>query len=373
MFNSLTKRKLALVVISGALTLSACSKQEVVEQEAVKLVKAIKVNDVDDFEQRYFAGRIKGENEINLMFRVGGPLVKLPIKVGDQVNAGDILAEIDPQDYQVKVNQLQGELAAAKAAKELAIREYQRAVKMHKKDPLLISEAVLDQRKANVDSAAGQVIALEAGLQSAEDSLSYTQLKAPFSGRIVSTNVDNFEYVMPQQPIVKIVSLENLEVTIDVPENLISLTQAVENIEVSFPSMPGVKTKGYITEIGSEASYRTRTYPVTLSIEKPQGIELFAGMSVSVAGRVDRSKLDSQRSVELPIASVFKKQGKEYVWRVNARSELEAVEVISDKLTQHGIRVVGGLHSGDSVVIAGTKYLAQGDKVELLPAHKLMR
>jgi multidrug efflux pump subunit AcrA (membrane-fusion protein) len=137
--------------------------------------------------------------------------------------------------------------------------------------------------------------------------------------------------------------------------------------------MPGVEARGEITEIGSEASYRTRTYPITIRLEKPAGVQLFAGMSVLVSGSVDRTLLESQQVFELPMAAVFNQQEQEYIWRVNSQDQLEKVAVITENMTAHGIRLSGDLHSGDTIVIAGSRYLSAGDQVEVLAASKMMR
>ncbi len=230
------------LIVASVFILSGCSDEVPVSNQS-KLVKAVKISDYKAFEQRQFTGQVKGVNEINLMFRIGGPLVDYPVNVGDEVTTGDVLARVDPHDFHVKINQLEGQLSTARAAKTLAEKEYLRAKQVHKKNSKLISEADLDRRKAAFDTAKGQVKTLVAGLQSAQDALSYTELKAPFSGRVVATYVDNFEYVRPQQAIVKIVSLNDLEVIIDVPESLISVVNSVQDIKVTFPNLSALKMK----------------------------------------------------------------------------------------------------------------------------------
>ena len=361
-----------IMLVTSVLIVSGCSDETPVKSQS-KLVKTVRINDYEAFEKRQFTGQIRGVDEINLMFRVGGPLVKYPVNVGDEVIAGDVLAQIDPHGFNVKINQLKGQLSTAHAAMTLADAEYLRANKVHKINSQLISDADLDRRKAALDTAKGQVRTLEAGLRNAQDALSYTELKAPFAGRVVATYVDNFEYVSPQQPIVKIVSLNDLEVVIDVPESLISTVSDVQDIKVTFPNLSDLEVPGRITEVGSEASFRTRTYPVTVNVTKPEGVEILAGMTVSVSGRVARKEIDNQKVFVLPLASVLHKGGQSYVWRVNSDLALEKVAIDSEKLTKTGIMVTGKLNQGDTVVIAGTKFLGQGDKVEILAADKLMR
>ncbi|MCP4954053.1 MAG: efflux RND transporter periplasmic adaptor subunit, partial [Photobacterium aquimaris] len=361
-----------IMLLNSIFLLSGCS-EKTAEIKQVKLVKTFKINDFEAFERRQFTGQVKGVDEVNLTFRVDGPLIEYPVNVGDEVNEGDVIAKVDPHDFKVRVHQFEGQLSTARASQVLAEKEYLRAQKVHQKNTDLISYTELDRRKAAVDTSRGQVKTLEASLQSAQDALSYTELKAPFSGRIVSTYVYNFEYVKPQQPIVKIVSLNELEVIVDVPESLISLINHVRDIKVTFPNLDNLVVSGRISEIGSEASFRTRTYPVTVNVTKPENVDILAGMTVSVSGRVARKNIDKERSFTLPLASVFRQGEQSYVWRITTNSVLEKVAVYNEKLAKTGVMVTGKLNSGDTVVIAGTKFLNQGDRVEVLSPDKLMR
>jgi RND family efflux transporter MFP subunit len=361
-----------IMLVASMFILSGCSEGSA-EIKPTKLVKVTKISNFKTFERRQFTGQVKGVNEVNLTFRVGGPLIKYPSNVGDEVSAGDVIAIVDPHDFKVRVNQFEGQLSTARASQVLAEKEYMRAQKVHQERSGLISDTELDRRKAALDTSNGQVITLEASLQSAQDELSYTELKAPFSGRIVSTYVYNFEYVKPQQPIVKIVSLDELEVIVDVPESLISIISDVRDVRVTFPNLDGLVVPGRISEIGSEASFRTRTYPVTVNVTKPENVDILAGMTVSVSGRIIRKESDKERPYTLPLASVFRQGDNSYVWRVTEYFVLEKVAVYDEKFSKSGVMVTGKLNPGDTVVVAGTKFLNQNDIVEILATDKLMR
>jgi multidrug efflux pump subunit AcrA (membrane-fusion protein) len=145
MSPSLQKFCTYLVVTSMALLLAACS-EEPVPESLPKKVKAVKLGDISNLAERSFLGRARAAQQSNLSFRVSGPLVELPIDVADEVVKGDLLACIDPTDYESRVATVRGELKSAIAANELAEAEFKRAADIKKKNPDLISDSEYDKR-----------------------------------------------------------------------------------------------------------------------------------------------------------------------------------------------------------------------------------
>ena len=87
----------------GLLLVAGCGSPPAAEEEVVRALRVMEIGDVAEFSGRSFPGRAAAFQEVNLSFRVGGPLITLPVKIGDQVSAGDVLARIDPRDFEVNV------------------------------------------------------------------------------------------------------------------------------------------------------------------------------------------------------------------------------------------------------------------------------
>ena len=354
---------------------AGCSEEAIPEKQIVRPVKAIQVADPVDFREQWFPGQAKATQEVDLSFRVSGPLVALPVKVGDAVSAGDILAQIDPRDFEVEVRSARARLDRAKAAIRRAQSDYQRVVRIMREDPGAISQALLDQAREAYEAAKAEVQALEASLDTARDQLSYTHLKAPFDGRIVSTSVENFEDVRAKERIVRLLDSSSIEMIVGIPENMISLAPYVHDIVVVFDPFPDHQIAAKIKEIGTEASPTTRTYPVTLIMDQPKNVEILPGMAGKATGEprvpegVETASGITPSGLEIPVSAVFSADDPEktYVWVVDEPTmTVRRREVNTGELLDRGIRLLSGVDPGEWVVTAGVNSLQEGQQVTIL-------
>lgn len=159
--------------------LQGCGKKEVEEKKVVRPVMAMKVTDEVLFKQRKFPGTAKATQEIDLAFRVSGPLITLPVDIGDVVSQGDVIARIDPRDYEVELRSAQGELNESIAVMKRADADYKRVKRIFEQDPGAISQISVDNALQTRDSSRAKVDALTASVATKKDKLTYTHLKAP--------------------------------------------------------------------------------------------------------------------------------------------------------------------------------------------------
>ena len=363
---------LALTSLLVVVALYGCGKKDAAEEEVVRPVRAMKVGDSRSVESRSFPGRAKATQELDLSFRVAGPLITRPVKVGDEVRRGDIVARIDPRDFQVELSNVRAQLEHAKALLERTEADYRRLQSIFKTDPGATSEAAIDEAKANRDRAKASVDSLQASVTSAEDQLSYTYLRAPFDGRVVATYVENFEDVRAKQAIIRLLDDSQIEMVVNIPESLISLAPYVTNVYVVFDAFPDHELTAKLKEVGTEASATTRTYPVTLIMDQPEDIKILAGM----AGKTVRADIDvpEERAAvgfEVPVAATFVSDGKTHVWVIDEKAKtVSKREVTTGELTDFGIKILTGLDAGEWIATAGVNYLREGQQVRLLDNRK---
>ena len=357
-----------LAIMFSALMLVACEK-ETAKQLSPRPVFAMRVADASGLMERSFPGRARAGKEVNRSFRVSGPLITFPVNVGDEVKEGDVLARIDPQDFETSLRTLQGQLSREVARRKRAQQDLTRVENIQKKDSGAISQASIDKAAQVRDSASASVRSLQASVQSAKDQLSYTYLKAPFDGVIVETYVENFETVVARQPILRLLDPTSIEFVVNVPENLITLAPYVDKITVTFDALPGVEVPAEIKEIGKEASQATRTYPVTLVMDQPDGAEILPGMA-GEANIVSKPPGDSlMAGIQVPATAVFAGEDidKSYVWIVDDGTKtLSRREVQLGDLGQFGVQIKTGLKPGERIVIKGVHSLKEGQQVRLL-------
>ncbi len=362
-------RWLGLFASLSMLLLMGCGEEAAPEKTVVRPVKAMKVSDVEGFRQRQFPGRAKGTQEVDLAFRVSGPLITRDVDVGSVVKTGDVVARIDPRDFQNNLRNVQGQLDQVNATVKRAQADYDRLVRIFEQDPGATSERAIDRAREQRDSARASIKSLKASVAAAKDQLSYTYLKAPFEGTVVSTYVENFQNVRAKQSIVRLVDASRVEMVVNVPESLISLVPKVENIVVVFDPFPDRQISAQIKEIGTEASAATRTYPVTLIMDQPDGIKILPGMAGKASGKPLETDKAAKAGVEVPLAATFSPAEieKTYVWVIDeAAQTVHRREVKTGELTDRGIKILDGLKPGEWIAKAGVHYLQEGQKIKIL-------
>ncbi|RLA13740.1 MAG: efflux RND transporter periplasmic adaptor subunit [Gammaproteobacteria bacterium] len=358
-----------LPVLLMALGLYSCTEEPVQEKEQIRPVRAIQVSVQAQGSGRSFPGTAKATQEVDLSFRVGGPLITFPVNIGDRVKTGDVLASIDPRDYEVELDNAQGQLNRAEANAKRAQADYDRELNILAQDAGATSQAAVDRKEANRDQARAEIRSLKASVSAAKDKLRYTKLKAPYDGVVVNTFVENFETVLPRKKIVRVLDDSWIEMIVNIPENLISLVPDVKDIRVRFDSYPDHSLEATVKEIGKEASKTTRTYPVTLIMEQPEDIKILPGMAGTATGTLPVSGTDDQSEKPVvPIGAVFTPdtQKQDHVWVIDEKSggvELRVVK--TGNLTPSGIQVIDGLEIGEWIAIAGVHTLREGQKVRI--------
>ncbi|MGB8433413.1 MAG: efflux RND transporter periplasmic adaptor subunit [Burkholderiales bacterium] len=347
--------------------IAACGKEVVEKTEVVRPVRAIKLGDTSAFARRWFSGRAQATQEIDLSFRVAGPLVERPVNVGDIVEKGDLIAKIDPATFVTDVNKMKAELERAHAERVNADAQLKRHRTMAEKGH--VSQAELDVYIAAADVAKAAVGEQEAALRRAELDLSYTTLTAPFAGEIVRTYVENFQDVQAKQPVVRLVDTSRIEMVVDIPESLISLAHLVKDVEVVFDPFPALTIPAKIKEIGSEASETTRTYPVTVMMDQPEDVKILPGMAGKGSPKDDPAAELTQGQLIVPDTAIFSEDegAKTFVWIVDDEAlTVSKREVQLNGLTKQGYVVQENLAMGEWIVTAGVNYLREGQKVRLL-------
>jgi RND family efflux transporter MFP subunit len=357
----------ALVIFAASIALGGCAEEVPPTKEVVRPVRAMQVADSSALKGRKFPGRARAAQEVELSFRVSGPLIALPVKVGDTVKKGDVVARVDPRDFNTQLKNVQAQLQQAQATATKAVADVKRLDGVRAKNPDFVAQIDYDAAVQNRDASAANVSALRASVAAAEDQLQYTTLTAPFAGTVVDTYVENFQVVREKQPIVRIVDSSRIEFVINIPENLIAFAPQAKNIKVEFDAFPGAPVDAEIKEIGTEASATTRTYPVTLVMEQPEGGTILPGMVGNAFGEPPANA--RLGGVEVPVTAVFTDEAGEesFVWVIDESAKtVSRRAVTAGELTERGVLVSEGLSPGEWIATAGVHYLREGQPVRLL-------
>lgn len=385
----------------------------------VRPVKSMVVGDITKLGSRTFPGRAEPTHEALLSFRVAGPLVEFPVIVGQKVNKGDLIARVDPRDYEVRVRDLNSNLKQAEATLKMMragarpedVRNLEASVEVAKAqmkevednyariknlyERKAVSSAEYDKvtaahdiaraqletaqqnlikakagaRVEDIEAMEAQIESIRAKMEAASYAVSDTSLRAPFAGVISMLLVENYQTVSAGQPIVKLVDHSQIEITVDVPEEAVHYHPYVQKAVCSFQTIPDRTFDAKVKEISTVASPQTLTYPVTVIMPSPSDCEIFPGMTAEVRFIVrlpDNGKIAS--GFEVPETAVFQdKDGNTAAWLLDMQTMSVRKSLVKvGKMSSHGIIVTSGLNKGDRIVIAGVHFLTEGQKVKLL-------
>ncbi|KEQ13382.1 hypothetical protein GZ77_13345 [Endozoicomonas montiporae] len=344
--------------------LTACSETEEQSVDVVRPVKLFTVKDSGRENIREFPATVKATEEAEVSFRVSGELVELPVHPADEVKKGQLLAKLDDRDFKNTV-------AVRQADYDLAASDYRRIASLRAKK--VVSVADYDQANAKLKSS-------RISLQLAKDQLRDTVLNAPFAGRIAQTMVENYQSVQAQQPILILQSSNTLDVSIQVPESILT---KIREEEVNYDYFPTVRFSGNpdkeysltYKEHDTRVTPGTQSYTVVFTMQAPKELTIYPGMGGTVT--IDLSKVTSRSKALaeyiVPMTAVLKDDstGKNSAWVYNPDTGVvNPVEVSLGPITDQGITVMTGLEAGDEIVSAGLSRLHPDMKVKPLERER---
>ena len=329
-------------------------KEETVEETVVQPVKTLVVNSKDSLTTSYPA-ILSAANKVELSFRVAGPLIELNVKEGDKVEKGQLIARIDPRDFEIAAQQ-------EKANYRKAESDFERYRELYESG---VAPAIeFDQKKTARDVAKSK-------LEQAELNLNYTYLKAPFTSMVGERFVENFQDVQSKEPIVSIHDLSQIELIIDVPENTVATYKEGNKgrFVAIFSSIPEKEFDLKIKEFNINADRVTQTYRATFIMDQPEETILLPGMTATVKRYLPISNRKSGKSYVVPFHAVASDENENpFVWVVDPKNF--TVSKRSVKLGtisgSKNIEIIKGLSDGERIVTAGVSKLYDSQKIRLI-------
>lgn len=344
-----------------ALLVTSCQEiQPPIEKVTIRPVKLYTVTAGQSNRVRSFPGTVVASDVADLSFRISGELTFLVNREGQAVKRGQVLARIDDRDAK-------NQLAERQAAFDLAVSD-------EKRKKSLLAEGVLAQ--ASYDKSLADLQGTRAALALVRDNVQYTVLKAPFSGIISKVWLENHQFVQVRQPVMSIESRSNIDISFEVPEQLIvnvrdDAPQMNYKPEIRFSSDPDTVYRARYKENSSQVTRGSQTYRVILTMPRPRKINLLPGMAATVT--VDFSVISTANAedsgVMIPATTLVFPDGANgqdaRVWRFDPESQtVHSVEVAVGTISDTGVAVLSGLQAGDQIVSAGHQQLAENQQVK---------
>jgi membrane fusion protein, multidrug efflux system len=346
-------------LVVTAFLLAACQRETEASPPEVRPVRTVIVAKRDIGETVTYTGRIEAENETRLSFRIGGRMVERAANVGDQVEPGQVVAKIEPQNEMNALRSAQAAVSAAQAQFNEAQNNYERQKFLLARD--VASRVQYERAEQTRDTAGAQLESAQAQLKIAQDQVSDTELKADAGGIVIGTAAEPGEVVQAGQLIVRVAPKGGRDAVFDVPGQVLRSAPSDPLVKVSLTEDPAVTTIGRVREVSPQADPVTRTFEVKVGLTDPPAA---MRLGATVIGTL---QLDTAPTIEIPATALTKFDHRPAVWVVDPSSltvSLRNVEVLRHNPAT--VAISNGLDTGEIVVTAGTQALHPGQKTRLL-------
>lgn len=366
------------VALSIACLVVGCSSDHSTPNEEARPVKTMLVAAGDRPNVRSFPGRVEASRMVDLAFQVPGVLVRLPIREGERVSKGTVIAQLRQDEFQARLQAMQGQLDQARAqlgASESRLTNAKTESERYGRlvDSSAVSRSDFDaaqttftaaQEGYNAQQAA--VRSLEGRMAEAKLQLGDSTLRAPYDGVVAQRLVDEGQNITPNSPVVRFQNVNDIDIVVDVPESFIAddiRSSAIQQSVAELSVAPGRQFPVHVKEVAQIADPRTQIFEVRFALKAPLGITALPGMTANVTITTRGARGPSNRLL-VPIAAVAKQDtGEQVIWVLGSDQTVHRRPVSMGAPMENQIEIMSGLQPGDRIVVAGATFLREGMKV----------
>ncbi|HEX4480497.1 MAG TPA: efflux RND transporter periplasmic adaptor subunit [Rudaea sp.] len=304
-----------------------------------------------------YSGDVHARFESQLGFRVAGKIKTRLVDVGNHVEAGQPLAELDPLDLKLQVASATATATSARANRDLAQSEFNRYQSLLEKH--YISRTQFDTQVNTLKAAEAQVQQADAALSVARNQAEYTTLRADHAGAITAINAEAGQVVTAGQSIATLARDGSIEVEIAVPENRISHYRVGSSAVIEPWADSGKRLDATLREIAPEADAMTRTYRVRVALD--------ATADTLRLGQTARVYFVGPKAAEqtvIPLTALDQRDGNANVWIVDTHTHQVHAAPVSIATYREQDAVIGkGIGAETWIVTAGVHKLREGQVV----------
>ena len=353
-----------IAALSLLAILAGCEPPPEQTEPLIRPVRYERVVVGGDRERRIFSGVTRAALEADLSFKVPGNVTSISVDVGDSVAKGQVVARLDPTDYEVALRQAEAGLERARAQLRNARSNFERTRELYENRN--VSKSELDNARANAESAEAQVRADAQRLEAARLQLSYTRLVSPEQCTVAEQYVEENQNITAGQGIVQVNCGDCAEVAVDVPGAFIGRVQADSDVRVKVTALGDQFFRGVVAEIGVAAGARS-TYPVTVQV-RDDCTDMRSGMAADVELILPATGI---QGISVPFIAVGEDSEGNFVYVLipvddeTWRAEKRRV-TIAGAPAAAGIQLTSGLAEGELIATAGIRRLTEGQLLTLL-------
>lgn len=359
-------RAIAILSVAGGMAAAALVAQEPAPDgsagSALRPVRLMTVTEPDTAVTRQFYGQIVARQTVDLAFQVGGQLAELPVRNGQSVAEGDLLARLDPVPFARAVERAELNLQQAQ-------REFDRVQRLAESN--VASEARFDEAQTALDLA-------KVSLREARDAQDDATLTAAFDGLVAQRLVANFTTVAQGTPVLRLHDMSEPRVEIDVPERLFQRGQDADGLHITAdfgPENPEVPLR--LAEFTAETQGVAQSYTVDLALPADAGFTPLPGRTTTVTVNLPSG---ADATLRVPMTALIHDSDRRTQVMVFEPTGADAgtvrpltVEIVSREGSEVGIAPGGDLEPGMEIVATGAHLLTEGQQVRRFTGFREVR
>jgi RND family efflux transporter MFP subunit len=294
--------------------------------------------------RRKFVGVVAAKTETDLAFPLNGTMASRLVEIGDLIETGDLVAQLDPEDLDSDLRTRKASVLIAQAQLRAAADSERRARQLSERG--VDAATRLEDAVRMLAAAKAQLAQAEAAYARALDMRGFAELTAPNDGVITRAFVEAGATVSSGEAVARLAATGEREIVLDVSEQIAARLEKDLTFDVQLVASPSVTTTAVIARIDLEAEHTTRTRRFHLTMDgTPEGFRLGALVNISV-------EATESGGISIPESAVFDAAGEPSVWRVDRTTD-----------TVHILPIAQGLEAGDEIVVKGINSLKDGQTV----------
>jgi RND family efflux transporter MFP subunit len=339
-----------------AAPLTACQDQSASSVRTAALVRTEVVQPRDARSSVTLTGAVQARFQADLSFRVSGRVVERLVEVGAHVQAGDVLARIDPTEQKADVDAAAAAAAASEAQLRVARTNFERQKALIANG--FTTRTAFDQTQEDLRTAEASLETAQAQLGTAKDALGYTELRADAAGVITARNLEVGQVVQAAQQVLTLAHDGDRDAVFDVAESIFFRELDGDRISLKLISSPNVTASGHVREVSPTLDPKSSSVRVKVAIENPPAAMTLGS---AVAGT---AKSNATAQIAVPWTALTAKGLEPAVWLVDQPSKTVSLQPVAIAgYEAESVLIKSGLAPGDRVVIDGGKLLSSGQPV----------
>jgi membrane fusion protein (multidrug efflux system) len=302
-------------------------------------------------------GTINPARRADLSAQTGGLVETVSVRPGDRVGRGDMLVQVDVERLTLELGQARSNAEATRVQLELARGQLERVRQLVNRN--VATTSTLEEAQSAVDGLSAQITALDDVVKLAELSLRNATVTAPFDAVVTARPVDPGAVIAAGTTVISLVDLATVELEAAASVAAGVLLAPGQHVDVAVDGIPNRTFPGTVARINPVASAGTRTIPVYITMENPDGL-LFGGMFATAEIVV----ASAPAALAVPTAAIRSDAGGTHVLRIEGEILVRAPVTIAETWAGDLTRVTAGLAAGDEIITAALPELDPGDPVE---------